>query len=177
MFTVDTMDPTTKYEYTSEASGYHANYMRNSKAIGVLWGVFTICFAIINAVVFIQPQWIGDTPDSRGTGYFGLWQSCRQSIQDGQELVCHGRLDDFASIPSPAFKMATIFIGLSAIAIVLCILFASLSHRAACQAIMPSYHQAGSTDFYDDTRMLPLWLHLPQRVQVSGNWKGELLRS
>ncbi|KAF8771943.1 LHFPL tetraspan subfamily member 3 protein like [Argiope bruennichi] len=116
------MDPTTKYEYTSEASGYHANYMRNSKAIGVLWGVFTICFAIINAVVFIQPQWIGDTPESRGTGYFGLWQSCRQSIQDGQELVCHGRLDDFASIPSPAFKMATIFIGLSAVAIVLCIL-------------------------------------------------------
>ncbi|GIY58544.1 hypothetical protein CEXT_532801 [Caerostris extrusa] len=66
------MDPSNKYEYTSEASGYHANYMRNSKAIGVLWGVFTICFAIINAVVFIQPQWIGDTPDSRGTGYFGL---------------------------------------------------------------------------------------------------------
>lgn len=114
------MDP--KYEYTSEASGYHANYMRNSKAIGVLWGVFTICFAIINAVVFIQPQWIGDTPESRGAGYFGLWQSCHQSLLDGQELICQGRLDDFSSILSPAFRVATIFIGVSFVAIALCIL-------------------------------------------------------
>ena len=55
-------------EYADQGHIYTTNYVRNSKAIGVLWGVFTICFAIINIVVFVQPQWIGDTQDSKGTG-------------------------------------------------------------------------------------------------------------
>ncbi|XP_013778951.1 lipoma HMGIC fusion partner-like 3 protein [Limulus polyphemus] len=109
-----------KYEYSSEAGVHHANYMRNSKAIGVLWGVFTICFAIINIVVFIQPHWIGDTQDSKGTGHFGLWQACHL-VQDGQDVACEGRLDDFNTIASPAFRAATVFVGLSVIVILLCI--------------------------------------------------------
>lgn len=52
-------------EYADQTHVHTTNYMRNSKAIGVLWGVFTICFAIINIVVFVQPQWIGDTQDSK----------------------------------------------------------------------------------------------------------------
>lgn len=87
-------------------------YTRNSRAIGVLWAVFSLCFAIINAVVFVQPQWLGDTATSRGTGYFGLWRSCRL-LQDGQDLICDGRLDDFGTIQTPAFRAATIFVGLS----------------------------------------------------------------
>ncbi len=99
-------------------------YARNSKAIGVLWAVFSLCFAIINMVVFVQPQWLGDTATSRGTGYFGLWRSCRL-LQDGQDLICEGRLDDWiglggsgpasgsiAQFPA-AFRAATVFVGLS----------------------------------------------------------------
>ena len=37
---------------------YQANYLRNSRAIGVLWAVFTACYAIINVVIFVQPQWV-----------------------------------------------------------------------------------------------------------------------
>ncbi|CAG0881193.1 unnamed protein product [Darwinula stevensoni] len=102
-----------------EAS-YATNYVRNSKAIAVLWGVFTICFAIISVVVFVQPQWIGDTASSRGIGYFGLWQHCTVS-HDGQTLACRGRLQDFASILSPAFRAATVFTGLSVLITFLCI--------------------------------------------------------
>ena len=51
-------------------------YLRNSKAIGVLWGVFTICYAILSVVVLVQPQWIGDTAEAPGSGYFGLWRHC-----------------------------------------------------------------------------------------------------
>ncbi|KYO20521.1 hypothetical protein Y1Q_0017837 [Alligator mississippiensis] len=40
---------------------YHDTYVRNSRAIGVLWAIFTICFAIIDVVVFIQPYWVGDS--------------------------------------------------------------------------------------------------------------------
>ncbi|KAH8020481.1 hypothetical protein HPB51_002430 [Rhipicephalus microplus] len=112
------MEP--KYEYASELNLYQANYMRNSKAIGVLWAVFTICFAIINVVVFIQPHWLGDTKESRGTGHFGLWQYCHL-IQDGQDVTCQGRLDDFSSIPSAAFRAATVFVGLSVVMVLLCI--------------------------------------------------------
>lgn len=109
-----------KYEYTEATHMYTTSFVRNSKAIGVLWGIFTICFAIINIVVFVQPQWLGDTSDSRGTGYFGLWKYCRL-LQDGQELVCDGRLDDFNTIPSDAFRAATVFVGLSVIFVLLCI--------------------------------------------------------
>lgn len=115
---IDAMEP--KYEYASELNLYQANYMRNSKAIGVLWAVFTICFAIINVVVFIQPHWLGDTKESRGTGHFGLWQYCHL-IQDGQDVTCQGRLDDFSSIPSAAFRAATVFVGLSVVMVLLCI--------------------------------------------------------
>jgi len=116
--------PSSTYPYYSHAEinyfHYQANYMRNTRAIGVLWAVFTMCYAIINVVVFVQPQWLGDTESSKGTGYFGLWKSCRL-LQDGQDLLCEGRLDDFSSIATAAFRAATIFIGLSVLLIFLCL--------------------------------------------------------
>ncbi|NXS48110.1 LHPL3 protein, partial [Balaeniceps rex] len=77
---------------------YHTNYVRNSRAIGVLWAIFTICFAIVNVVCFIQPYWIGD-----------------------RELTCRGSFTDFSSLPSGAFKAASFFIGLSMMLIIACI--------------------------------------------------------
>lgn len=42
---------------------YQASYLKNSRAIGVLWCVFSMCYAIINVVVFLQvsfgPQSLG----------------------------------------------------------------------------------------------------------------------
>lgn len=79
-----------------------------------------MCYAIINVVVFVQPQWLGDTETSKGTGYFGLWKSCRL-LQDGQDLLCEGRLDDFTSISTPAFRAATVFVATSVFVIFLCL--------------------------------------------------------
>jgi hypothetical protein len=84
--------------------------------------VFTFCFAIIDVVVFIQPQWIGDTVESKGTGYFGLWKHCslvKSAV--GQEIICKGQLEDFSTILNPAFRSATVFVGLSVVIIVLCL--------------------------------------------------------
>ncbi|CAI9598423.1 unnamed protein product [Staurois parvus] len=99
---------------------YHANYIRNSRAIGVLWAIFTICFAIVNIVCFIQPYWIGDGVDTPQAGYFGLFHYC---IGSGfsKELTCTGSFTDFSSIPSGAFKAASFFIGLSMTLIIACI--------------------------------------------------------
>ena len=41
--------------------------------------------------------------------------------QDGRE-ICRGRLDDFSSILSPAFRAATVFVGIAVIIILICIL-------------------------------------------------------
>jgi hypothetical protein len=54
---------------------YATNYIRNSKAIGVLWGIFTICYAIIGVVAFITPEWLGDL-EHENPGRFGLWMRC-----------------------------------------------------------------------------------------------------
>lgn len=119
-------------EYADQGHIYTTNYVRNSKAIGVLWGVFTICFAIINIVVFVQPQWIGDTQDSKGTGYFGLWQWCAgggvggsvggsnsgrvSGVETaGRSLECRGQLDQFSTLLNTPSRVATVLVGLSVV--------------------------------------------------------------
>lgn len=99
---------------------YSTKFMRHSKAVGVLWGIFTICYAIIVVVVFMQDQWIGDTEQSKAPGNFGLWHWCSDR-RDGRD-ICHGRLDNFSSILSPAFRAATVFCGLAVISAILAIL-------------------------------------------------------
>lgn len=91
---------------------YQTNYVRNARAIGVLWAIFTICFAIITVVVFIQPYWIGDSVNTPQSGYFGLFYYCIGNPITS-ELVCKGSVLDFNSIPSGAFKTAMFFVGTS----------------------------------------------------------------
>lgn len=100
---------------------YHDNYMRNSRAIGVLWAIFTICFATINVVVFIQPYWIGDSVSTPHAGYFGLFHYCVGDGNSNRELICQGTFSDFSSIPSGAFKAASFFVLLSMVLILSCI--------------------------------------------------------
>uniref|UniRef100_A0A8C4RIH2 LHFPL tetraspan subfamily member 3 n=1 Tax=Erpetoichthys calabaricus TaxID=27687 RepID=A0A8C4RIH2_ERPCA len=99
---------------------YQTNYIRNSRAIGVLWAIFTILFAIVNVVCFIQPYWIGDGVETPQAGYFGLFHYC---IGNGlsRELICQGSFTDFSSIPSGAFKAASFFIGMSMVLVIGCI--------------------------------------------------------
>uniref|UniRef100_A0A673HJZ1 LHFPL tetraspan subfamily member 4a n=1 Tax=Sinocyclocheilus rhinocerous TaxID=307959 RepID=A0A673HJZ1_9TELE len=100
---------------------YHDTYMRNSRTIGVLWAIFTICFAIINVVVFIQPYWIGDSVSTPHAGYFGLFHYCVGDGNSNRELICQGTFSDFSSIPSGAFKAASFFVLLSMVLILSCI--------------------------------------------------------
>jgi len=44
-----------KVEYVDSAQLYATNYIRNSKAIAVLWAIFTICYSIIVIVSFVTP--------------------------------------------------------------------------------------------------------------------------
>jgi hypothetical protein len=110
-----------KVEYVESSHIYATNYVRNSKAIGVLWGIFTICYAIIVVVAFVTPEWIGDTLESEYPGRFGLWARCYFRSSSGGGEDCQGRLDDLSTVASPAFRAATVFVGLSVILALLAI--------------------------------------------------------
>ena len=96
--------------------------------------MFTICFAIINIVVFLQP-WLGDSENTPREGYFGLFESCRyhthRNVHNGtesneldnyflhyQRLVCEGHWTNIQTSVNPA---STFFIGFSALITLLCI--------------------------------------------------------
>lgn len=99
---------------------YQTNYVRNSRAIGVLWAIFTVLFAIVNVVCFIQPYWIGDGAETPQVGYFGLFHYCIGNGV-GRELACYGTFSDFSSIPSGAFKAASFFVATSMVLVLACI--------------------------------------------------------
>ncbi|KAM8914816.1 LHFPL tetraspan subfamily member 3 protein isoform 1-T1 [Spinachia spinachia] len=96
-------------------------YIRNSRAIGVLWAIFTICLAIINVVVFNQPYWIGDSASTPRAGHFGLFHYCVGIGSSERELSCQGSFSEFGSIPSRAFKTASVFVLMSMVLILGCI--------------------------------------------------------
>jgi len=98
-----------------ESNHMHSTkFMRNSKAVGVLWGIFSVCYSIIVMVVFTQDQWIGDGNLSKSSGNFGLWRWCVDS-DNGREK-CRGQMTDFSTILSTAFTAATVFVGLAVVA-------------------------------------------------------------
>lgn len=76
-----------KIEYVDSSQIYATNYVRNSKAVGVLWAIFTICYAIIIVVAFITPEWIGNI-EGEVPGKFGLWTVC-YAEENGD--MCKGR--------------------------------------------------------------------------------------
>lgn len=103
-----------KIEYVDSSQLYATNYVRNAKSVGVLWGIFTVCYAIIVVVAFITPEWIGDTMTSENPARFGLWSSCyfgngvSSAVED-----CQGKLDELSRITNTAIRVATIFGGIA----------------------------------------------------------------
>jgi len=108
----------TKIEYVDSTHLHATSYIRNSKAIAVLWVIFTICYAIISTVAFLTPEWVGDL-DSENAGRLGLWQIC---LSDEMSDNCQKHLVDFLSIPSIPFQVATAFVGISVLSAFLTIL-------------------------------------------------------
>merc|ERR1719510_1535083 len=120
------------HEKGSEAkvTKYSVRYMRQSKSVAILWAVFTFCSAILNIVVFMSEEWVGATDKSKSSGHFGLWRFCiflsgsslsASGLFPEPEIRCIGSLVNFSSILSPAFRASTVFVGVSVLFSVLCI--------------------------------------------------------
>lgn len=91
-----------KVEYVETSQIYATNYVRNAKAVGALWGIFTLCFALIVTVCFLTPEWIGAT----NKGRLGLWALCEWD--DAGIESCEGKFTEFIEIANAAFKISTI---------------------------------------------------------------------
>lgn len=112
--------PASMLPTSEDAKLYQANYVRNSRAIGLLWAIFTILFAIVNVVIFSQPYWIGDGVDTPQAGYFGLYHYCIGEYGIAREPDCQGTFTEFAAIPSSAFKAASFLVGMSMMLVMSC---------------------------------------------------------
>lgn len=100
-----------KIEYVDSTQIYATSYVRNAKAIGVLWVIFTICYGIIGMVTFVTPEWIGNSSGDN-PGKFGLWSTCRVNEGESGEQ-CRGHLSEFTSMENIAFQGATVAVGLA----------------------------------------------------------------
>ncbi|KAK3734138.1 hypothetical protein RRG08_000050 [Elysia crispata] len=108
-------------EYNTELTKIrHTNYVRNSRAIVVLWAFFTIVFLILNVVVLIQPQWIGDSDESAVGGFFGLYRRCEE-MSIGDDFVCSGDIVEFDSILNSYFKACSVMVGISCLLFIFCV--------------------------------------------------------
>jgi len=110
-----------KPQTTEEKVGYYYDkYKLYYRAIAVLWAVLVICFLIITIVCLIQPTWLGAERDAPGTGYFGLWRYF--VLSPSGEFVQTGTFLDFGPIPSGEFQAATLFVFLTVLLNVICVL-------------------------------------------------------
>lgn len=94
---------------------YHFRYMREYRAVCVLWAVLTIIWATFNVVVFIQPQWIGDTYQSPGYGHHGVYKWCYPDNGGLGEYACSGSFTDFSTLLNDSYKATTFFVGVAAL--------------------------------------------------------------
>ncbi|XP_029974694.1 LHFPL tetraspan subfamily member 3 protein [Salarias fasciatus] len=95
---------------------YQTEFVRSARAVGVLWAVCTLCFAIIQVVILVQPSWIGTgdaNPQRLGppppSGTLGLFEVCLES--DWPVPDCRGGLSTLS--PLPSFQSVAVLVGVS----------------------------------------------------------------
>ena len=95
------------------AYDFYSFYLKNSRLFGLIWFLLTICFTISIIIVFLSPDWIGDSIDSPNRGFFGLHSFCTLNIISN-EYECFGTWTDFSTLPnSAAIKAACVLVGLT----------------------------------------------------------------
>lgn len=104
-----------------ESHVFYKRFSSHSKGVGISWGILTLCFLIMNIIVFYEPQWIGDSPKTPGRGWMGLYEYC-DLYNSGTGVLCRGRFQNFDTILSGAFRASTFFIGVSILIIFVVIL-------------------------------------------------------
>ncbi|XP_014878178.1 lipoma HMGIC fusion partner-like 3 protein isoform X1 [Poecilia latipinna] len=90
---------------------YQTEFVRSARAVGVLWAVCTLCFAVIQVVILVQPSWVGTTASGPPlpSGTMGLFEVCLES--DWPVPDCRGGLSSLS--PLPSFQSVAVLVGVS----------------------------------------------------------------
>lgn len=123
-----------KIEYVDSSQIYATTYVRNSKAIGVLWAIFTICYAIIAVVSYVTPEWIGNV-DGEHPAKFGLWSTCH-----AEDEQCVGKFQEFYKMKNLHFLIANVSVAVAVVTALLtifCMIFFFFCHSTTV------YHVCG----------------------------------
>uniref|UniRef100_A0A3P8U656 LHFPL tetraspan subfamily member 4b n=1 Tax=Amphiprion percula TaxID=161767 RepID=A0A3P8U656_AMPPE len=90
---------------------YQTEFVRSARAVGVLWAVCSLCFAIIQVVILVQPSWIGtaDIRPPQPSGTLGLFEVRNPS--DWPVPDCRGGLSSLS--PLPSFQSVAVLVGVS----------------------------------------------------------------
>ncbi|XP_066500926.1 LHFPL tetraspan subfamily member 3 protein isoform X2 [Hoplias malabaricus] len=103
---------------TEVARLYQTEFIRSARAVGVLWAVCTLCFAVIEVVILIQPSWVGTRElryrgggggSAPQAGTLGLFEVCVES--DWPVPECRGSLRTLT--PLPAFQSPAVLVCMS----------------------------------------------------------------
>lgn len=116
----------TKYrmDQVSTITGYdyYTFYLKNSRVVGAVWLILTICQTVCLIVVFASKNWVISGPSSPNSGYFGLYSFCVYN-RFSSSYKCTGTWTDFSTLPHdlPSLKAACFFVGFSCLLSLLCI--------------------------------------------------------
>lgn len=122
--------------YVDSSQIYVTKYVRNSKAIGLLWAIFSICYAVVCVMCFVTPEWIGKL-QGEVPGKIGLWSSCGAS-ESGEK--CDGKLHEFYKLSNVSFLISTVCVGVACFTAVVTVFV--MSCFLFCQATTV-YHVSG----------------------------------
>ncbi len=125
-------------EENLDSEDYYKFYINVSRSFGLVWFILSICFAVALILVFIQPDWIGDTNESASRGYFGVFRFCVRS-NVFHTYTCYGDWNDFGKYPdgTTVFKVSSVFI---LIAIILSIVVILVSLVSFCVKFERIFH-------------------------------------
>ncbi|GCB83510.1 hypothetical protein scyTo_0024389 [Scyliorhinus torazame] len=84
---------------------YQTDFIRNARAVAALWAVCSLCFAVLEVVVLIEPSWVRTGAGPGPVGSFGLFEVCLETDWLPQ---CRGSLASLSPVPS--FETAAVFV-------------------------------------------------------------------
>jgi hypothetical protein len=91
---------------------FYKFYLQISRYFSIIWIFFTLSFTFIITIVFLSPNWIGDTTESSNRGHFGLFSICIRN-RLASYYNCSGSWLDYSTFSNDTFylRSTTILIG------------------------------------------------------------------
>jgi hypothetical protein len=115
---------------------FYKFYLQISRYFSILWIFFTLSFTFMITIVFVSPNWIGDTIESSNRGHFGLYSFCIRN-RLASYYNCSGSWSDYSTLSNDTFyfRSTTILIGFTCLITYLSVFLIFLCLIMKCERI------------------------------------------